>query len=84
MRRTPGDVCVLNISSRYRCVYVLPTDVHHVSERTVPFELDVEIVKDCSNFSREIADVFDVIKANCDDYSLVLKKVICPNTYPGH
>lgn len=56
-------------------MYVLPADVLNVSERTVPYELDVEIVKDCSNFSREIADVFDVIKANCDDYSLVLKKV---------
>lgn len=58
-----------------RCVYVLPGDVLNVNERTVPYELDVEIIRDCSNFSSEIADVFDVIKTSCDDYSLVLKKV---------
>lgn len=58
-----------------RCVYVLPEDVHTVDANTVPYELDVDIVQDCSNFTYEIADVFDVIKTNCDDYAGVLRKV---------
>lgn len=54
---------------------MLPEDAHNVEADTVPYELDVEIVQDCSNFTYEIADVFDVIKNNCDDYAGVLQKV---------
>lgn len=54
---------------------MLPEDVLNVEADTVPYELEVEIVQDCSNFTYEIADVFDVIKSNCDDYAGVLKKV---------
>lgn len=58
-----------------RVVYLQPADARHVTDCTVPYELDVDIVKDCSNFGSEIADVFNVIKKNCDDSALVLKRV---------
>lgn len=54
---------------------MLPEDVHSLDADTIPYELEVEIVQDCSNFTYEIADVFDVIKSDCDDYAGVLRKV---------
>lgn len=56
-------------------MYILPEDVHGAGE-TMPYELDVDIIKDCTNFKNEIRDVFEVIDKNCDQYPLVIKKVI--------
>lgn len=56
-------------------MYVMPEDLHAIGEHTVPYELEVEIIKDCSNFKSDIADVFAIIDKECDQYPVTLKKV---------
>lgn len=56
-------------------MYVMPKDLLTIGEHTVPYELEVEIIKDCSNFKSDIADVFAIIDKECDQYPATLKKV---------
>lgn len=59
----------------FRCIFILPEDLHTIDATTVPYELDVDIIKDCSNFKNEIQEVFGVIDRNCDEYPVVMERV---------
>lgn len=59
----------------FRCIFILPEDLHTISATTVPYELDVDIIKDCSNFRNEVREVLDVIDRDDDKYALMIEKV---------
>jgi len=40
----------------------------------VPYELDVDIIKDCSNFKNEIREVLDVINRDGEEYPVMMEK----------
>lgn len=58
-----------------RCIFILPEDLHTINTTTVPYELDVDIIKDCSNFKNEIREVLDVIDRDSDQYPVMMEKV---------
>lgn len=58
-----------------RCIFILPEDLHTINATTVPYELDVDIIKDCSNFKNEIREVLDVINRDSDEYPVMMDKV---------
>lgn len=62
-------------TSRCRCIFILPEDLHTINDTTVPYELDVDIIKDCSNFKNEIREVLDVIDRDGDQYPIMMEKV---------
>lgn len=41
----------------------------------MPYELDVDIIKDYSNFKNEIREVIDVIDRDGDEYPVMMEKV---------
>ncbi len=58
-----------------RCIFILPEDLHTINTTTVPYELDVDIIKDCSNFKKEVLEVLDLIDKNGDAYPVMMDKV---------
>lgn len=61
-------------------MYVMPEDVHSITADTIPYELDVDIIKDCTNFKQDISDVFAILNKTDENYPKILKKV-CTRTY---
>lgn len=41
----------------------------------MPYELDVDIIKDCSNFKNEIREVIDGIDKGGEDHPVMMEKV---------
>lgn len=41
----------------------------------MPYELDVDIIKDCSNFKNEIREVIDGIDKDGEDHPVMMEKV---------
>lgn len=41
----------------------------------MPYELDVDIIKDCTNFKNEIREVLDVIDKDGEAYPVMMEKV---------
>lgn len=56
-------------------MYVMPEDVHFITADTIPYELDVDIIKDCTNFKQDISDVFAILDKTDENYPKTLKKV---------
>lgn len=71
----PTAASIIRMIYIFRCMYIMPEDLLAIGEHTVPYELEVEIIKDCSNFKSEIADVFAIIDKDDDQYAATLKKV---------
>lgn len=51
----------------------MPKDLASNFQDGIPYELDVDIIKDCTTLSREIKDVFDIIDK--DNNKELLEKV---------
>lgn len=56
-------------------MYILPNDLQSISPETIPYSLDVDIIKDCSSLKTEIRDVFNVIDKQRADYQNTIEKV---------
>lgn len=56
-------------------MYVMPRDLRHLSPDTIPYSLEVDIIKDCSNLKNEIDDILSVIDKNSDSYVEAVQKV---------
>lgn len=56
-------------------MYVLPKDLHSISNDTIPYGLDVDVIKDCSNLRNEINDIFSVIDQETDYFAETVRKV---------
>ena len=56
-------------------MYILPNDLQSISPETIPYSLDVDIIKDCSSLQTEIRDVFNVIDKQRADYQNTIEKV---------
>ncbi|XP_055376599.1 histone H2A deubiquitinase MYSM1-like isoform X2 [Condylostylus longicornis] len=56
------------IAMHFKCIYVLPKDYNsNLNGIVSPYELDVDIIKDCTNFKYDILDVFDSINEMNDE-----------------
>lgn len=51
----------------------MPKDLTSNFQDGIPYELDVDIIKDCTTLSKEIKDVFDIIDK--DNNKELLEKV---------
>lgn len=56
-------------------MYILPEDIHKDSIDIIPYGFDVEIIKDCTSLRNDIADVFNVIDRNSQNYVQTVEKV---------
>lgn len=57
-------------------MYILPKDIHKDTIDIIPYGFEVDIIKDCSSLQNDIADVFNVIDRNSQNYVQTIEKVI--------
>lgn len=50
-----------------RCIYVMPKDIPLSIENGTPYELNVEVIKDCTNFTNDVLDVITLIRNEEND-----------------
>lgn len=56
-------------------MYVMPEDLRHLSSDTIPYSLEVDVIKDCSNLKNEINDILSVIDKNSVSYAEAVSRV---------
>lgn len=56
-------------------MYILPKDIHKDTVDIIPYGFEVDIIKDCSSLRNDIADVFNVIDRNSQNYVQTIEKV---------
>lgn len=56
-------------------MYILPKDIHKDTVDIIPYGFEVDIIKDCSSLQKDIADVFNVIDRNSQNYVQTIDKV---------
>lgn len=59
----------------HSCMYILPKDIHKDTIDIIPYGFEVDIIKDCSSLQNDIADVFNVIDRNSQNYVQTVEKV---------
>ncbi|KAJ6627761.1 Histone H2A deubiquitinase MYSM1 [Pseudolycoriella hygida] len=64
------------IDFKYKCIFILPEHLHVINATTVPYELDVDIIKDCSNLKHEIREVLDVIDRESERCAVIMEKFV--------
>lgn len=56
-------------------MYVMPEDLQNFSSDTIPYALDVDVIKNCSNLKNEMNDIFSAIDRETDYYTEAARKV---------
>lgn len=59
----------------YSCMYILPKDINKDIADVIPYGFEVDIIKDCTSLRNDIADVFNVIDRNSQNYEQTIEKV---------